>query len=330
MTGAIVRLLITGNFTVYFETGLGTLDPLEPLQESISELNNALRENGFTTNALSLEQIAADGGRIPNNASALILARPRRDLTATETAVIADYMARGGGLLIFSDAQLGDNPFLGANSALNQYLWDTFGIRAGSSIIVDPPFSVQTALDLTVAAVYTDTPLGSGLDQRTMPTLLRIVRAVDVNDTPPPNISNGRVVSSSPDSYGETNWQALFQTNTYQYDEGQDIRGPLTFEAWAFSHQTQARVVLFGDSDFVTNGFMTRASGNSVLLLAAVSWVTRYSDEIFFQPVTGSIAPTIFATGANLDLIAFITAIFMPGVVLALGLYIWRKRVSGR
>jgi hypothetical protein len=328
MTLAISRALITQTFIVYFETGHDSLSPIDATQESISELNNSIRENGLITNALNLAQIAADGGSIPSNAAAVILARPTSDLSAQEVTLISDYLARGGGLLILSDVQIGDNTFLGANSPLNDYLWTTFGIRAGNSVIVDAPFSLQTPLDLTVAAVFTDTPLGERLDQATMSTLFRIVRSLDINDTPPPNISNGRVIMSSPESYGETNLQALTQTNTYSPEEGVDIAGPLTYEAWAFSHVTGARVVLFGDSDFATNGFLLRTTGNGVLLVDAISWITRYGDALFIQPQNAVVTP-LFIDGQTLDIIAFITAILMPGTMLLMGLWIWRKRVTG-
>lgn len=328
MSTAIARMLVAQAYIVYFDTGRGALSPIDATQESLSELNNAIRENGLITNPLNLSEIVINGGSIPSNAAAIILARPTSDLSTEEVTLLSSYLAQGGGLLILADAQFGENTFLGANSPLNNYLWTTFGIRAGSSVIVDPSFSVQTGLDLTVAAVYTDTPLGQRLDQRTMPTLFRIVRNLEVNNTPPPNVSNGRVVVSSPDSYGETNLTALIQTNSYARDE-QDLAGPLDYEVWAFHHQTGARVVLFGDSDFATNGFMLRTTGNVVLLTDAISWVTNYSDAIIFEPISANIVP-FFVSGQTLDLLAFVTVILMPTLVLAVGLWIWRKRVTAR
>jgi ABC-type uncharacterized transport system involved in gliding motility auxiliary subunit len=328
MSTAIARMLVTQNYIVYFETGRGALSPIDATQQSLSELNNAIRENGLITNPLNLSEIVINGGSIPSNAAALILARPTSDLSAEEVLLISNYLAQGGGLLVLADVQFGENTFLGTGSPLNDYLWTTFGIRAGSSVIVDPSFSIQTALDLTVAAVYTDTPMGARFDQRTMPSLFRIVRSLDVNNTPPPNISNGRVVVSSPDSYGETNLQALAQTNDYARD-AQDIAGPLDYEVWAFHHQTGARVVMFGDSDFATNGFTLRASGNAVLLVDAISWVTNYSDAIIFDPISATVTPVLIS-GQILDLLAFATVIVMPSIVLAIGLWVWRKRVAAQ
>jgi ABC-type uncharacterized transport system involved in gliding motility auxiliary subunit len=222
--------------------------------------------------------------------------------------------------------------FMGENSPLNNYLWNTFGIRAGNSVIVDAEFSAQTALDIFGAAVFTDSPMGANLNNEETPTLFRIVRAIEVNDTPPTGTSNGRVIMSSPSSFGETNLTALSQTNTYQFDAGQDVAGPLAFVAWGYAHASDGRVVVIGDSDFATNGFMSRAQGNSVLLLDSIFWLSGYSDseQIIYNPQITVTSPLIFVSGQMLDLIAFVTVVLIPGIVLATGLFVWRKRASGR
>ncbi|MGB1288863.1 MAG: hypothetical protein ACPG7F_20185, partial [Aggregatilineales bacterium] len=64
MTQAIAKLLVAGQFKVYFETSTDTPDPLSIEQDGLSILNNTLRGNGLITEPLSLETLAAQNRTI--------------------------------------------------------------------------------------------------------------------------------------------------------------------------------------------------------------------------------------------------------------------------
>jgi hypothetical protein len=163
------------------------------------------------------------------------------------------------------------------------------------------------------------------------PLLFRVARAVDVDlERTIPNIANGRLVVSSERSYGETDWESLSQTNSYQYDAGVDLPGPLTSVVWATNQRTGAKIVLVGDSDFVSNGLVL-TGGNGVLFTDAVAWLTNLNAQLNFgiRSFTDSL-PLIFVSFQTLDTIAFMTVIVMPAAVLILGAAIWTWRVRRR
>jgi ABC-type uncharacterized transport system involved in gliding motility auxiliary subunit len=328
VTGAIARLLAAGQLTVYFETSNDERSPLDATAEGLSGINAGIQESGVNTQPLDLAQIALDGGDIPADASAVIFARPLRDLTTEEIAVIDRYLDRGGSLFIMTDVLFTDNAFLQEDGAFNQYLWENYGIHALDAVIVDPAASGQTPLDIISAAVFAESDIAARLDPASgTPTLFRIARAVDIDlDTQRPDLANGRVIMSSPDSYGETNLQALGDTNTYQYDAGTDIPGPLASVVWATNLDTESRIVLVGDSDFATNG-QIMSGGNSLLFTDALTWITDFNDQLEFAPqayATG--LPTLFVSQQQIDLVVFIAVILVPGIVLISGLSIWARR----
>ena len=327
MTEAIARLLVSGTIKVYFETGHGELDPLDASQQGLYGINAGLQESGLISAPLNLAELAAAGGNIPEDASALIMARPVTDLSGAEIALIDAYLQRGGALFIMADAVLTENAFLRQDSPFNQYLWENYGLRVLDAIVVDPSASQRTEVDIIGAAVATGTDLGERLDPSGSPTLFRIARAVEVQTENPPT-NNGWILASSPQSFGETNLRAVMETNSWGFDSGQDISGPLNIAAWSWDQETDARIVLIGDSDFATNGYVceTCPIGNAILFTDALSWLTRLSDEIRFPPGIYSIGPLIFISGQTLDLIAFLTVIVLPGVVLMTGLAVWWRR----
>jgi hypothetical protein len=164
------------------------------------------------------------------------------------------------------------------------------------------------------------------MDQENSPSLFKLARVIEVGATLPPETSNGRVVMSSPQSWGETNLTALGDTNTYTFDQGQDTQGPLTMVAWAFNQRSGAKILMVGDSDFVTNGLIL-TGGNSLLFTDGLAWLTGLGEQIDYAPQAYSSGlPVLFVSGDMLDAIGFLTVFVMPAGVLALGLIVWARR----
>lgn len=328
MTQAILRLLYTGAFTVYFETSHGEFDTLASDQQGLSVIHSIIQQNGMITQELRLSDIAVAGGSIPDDASVIVMARPTSPLSSAEIAILDAYLQRGGTLLILADVLFNDNPFLAQNSEFNTYLWNNFGIRALDAAIVDPGASSQTALDIVSYQVFTDTPLGINLNVEgdlNSAVQFHIARALELNDTPP--VPNGRVILTSPQSYGETNLQALREGDTYQFDEGVDIPGPFSTVVWATNQATGSKIVVIGDGDFITNGYSASPLGNITLFMDSLVWLTGFGEQVTFQPTAFTTGLPVFASAQTLDLVAFLTVIVQPGIVLIIGLAMWLRRV---
>jgi ABC-type uncharacterized transport system involved in gliding motility auxiliary subunit len=282
------------------------------------------------TAPLDLAALAAAGGDVPADSATLIFARPLRDLAPQEIAVVDRYLQRGGSLLLMADVLYTDDAFMREDGAFNQYLWDHYGIQALDAVVVDTASSGTTPLDVISATVFTENDIGARLNTEVgTVTLFRVARAMDVNlDAAPPNIANGRVIMSSDLSYGETNLGTLGATNSYAYDDGQDTPGPLTTVVWAYNQETLAKIVLVGDSDFVTNGLVASPVGNGVLFTDSLSWLSGLSERIQFAPQAYAASlPLIFVSQQQLDLITFVTIILLPGATLVAGIAIWTRRV---
>ncbi len=327
MTEAISRLLISGTLTVYFDQSHAERDPLSADPQGLSGINNGIRESGLITYPISISDLAASGGNIPDTASAIILARPTTDFSEAEIGVIDRYLQKGGALFIMADVLYNQDAFLRYDGLFNRYLWEHFGIRALDAAVVDEASHGQTLLDIVSAAIYPENDIAKRLNEQNSPTLFKIARPVEVNTSPAENVPNGKVIMSSPQSYGETDLKTLGETETYHYDDGKDIRGPLSTVAWAYNRATGAKVLLIGDSDFATNS-LVQSGGNGILFTDGLSWLTGFSDRINFAPQAyGTGSPVIFVDGQTLDVISFLTVILLPGLVFAIGLGIWIRRV---
>ncbi len=326
MTQAISRLLISGSITVYFETGHGGRDPLDTSNDGLSGINNGIKESGIITQPLDLTALARDNQPVPEDAGALIMPRLTTDLSAQEISILDAYLKRGGALFIMSEAYAAPGTFLRHDSAFNQYLWANYRIDGLDAVIVDPAASVQTPLDVIGAGVNTGTDITARLDPAHSPIKFRIVRALEVGTDLPDGVTNGQLVFSSNSSYGETDLNALANTGTYRFNQGVDLPGPLTEVAWASNNSNRSRVILVGDSDFVSNG-LVQNQGNAVFFTDALAWLTGYNQRINF----GSQAyfynlPLITIDRPMLDKIAFVTVILVPGLLIVTGLAVSSRR----
>ena len=329
MTEAITRLLLRGRFKVYFESGLDTLSAGDESAEGTSIINSLLRTNGIETDILNLAQLADSDSPIPADASALIFARPQRQLTQAEINIIDAYVQRGGALFIFTDVVLLPDSFLQEDSLFNSYLWDTFGLRALDYVVVDEASSQETSTDLVSAAVYPGNPVGANLNVENDPqstTLFRLVRPIEVDETPP--VNNGSVILTSPFSWAESDIDRLIRDNSWEYNEDEDIQGPITTVAWANDQETGSKLVLVGDTDFITNGRILSPQGNSILFFDSIGWMTGFTEEVSFKPqILATGLPIIFIDVQTIDLIAFVTSILMPGIMLVIAIAIWGRRL---
>ncbi|MCL4250252.1 MAG: Gldg family protein [Anaerolineae bacterium] len=326
MTEAILRLQIAGTVTVYFDTSHSARDPLDTSPEGLSGIHAGIQESGLITAPLDMTTLGEANGDVPADAAAVLLVRPLTDYSEAEIAVMDRYLDRGGGLFIMADVLFNDDPFLKQDGAFDQYLWVNFGIRALDAAIVDPVASDRSALDVYSAAAFTGT-VTDRFDPQTDPALFRLARVIEVNlESAPANVANGKLVLTSELAYGETNLPQLGQTNTFAFDDGVDLRGPLTIAGWSWDQTTNGRVLLIGDSDFVSNGMVEQYLGNGILFTDGVVWLTDLNDEITFQPQTIGVVPFFPLDQPTRSALLFGVIFLVPGLVLAAGIVISARR----
>jgi ABC-type uncharacterized transport system involved in gliding motility auxiliary subunit len=325
LTEAISRLIIGGQFVIYFDVSLGGLDITDNTARGLSRANNLIQQYGLVTQPIDLIELAQTNTPIPDTASTVILAGPAIDPPESVIVLIEDYTQRGGTLFIMADVQ---TEFMTADSPFNEYLWNRYGLRMLDAVVVDDLANGGTPVDIVSAAIF-DTEITASLDPATdedLATQFRLARPIQVNTDPP--VPNGSAITSSQLSYGETNVEAVLTQDEYAPDGETDLPGPLTTVAYAYDEGDGSRVLLVGDSDFVTNGQIDIRQGNALLFFDGLGWLTGFSERITFGSQAMAVgAPVVFVSPAQLDQIAFVTTVLMPGAALVLGAVVWWRRM---
>ncbi|MFP4122983.1 MAG: Gldg family protein [Coleofasciculus sp.] len=209
LTNAIER--ITGDRTdkVYFLQGHGER-PLEASDEGgLSQAVSALETKNFTVEPLNLAEQSA----VPDDASLIVIAGPKRALFEPEVQALEDYLAQGGSLLVMIDPD--------TNPGLEPLLSD-WGVMLTNQIVIDASGQGLVGLGPATPLVtqYGDHPITQ--DFGTGFSIYPLAQPVDTQ--PVEGIKETPLVVTSPQTWAENTPEQ--QPLEFNEQEG-DRPGPL-------------------------------------------------------------------------------------------------------
>ena len=337
LTNAILRNAVAGDFRTWFievedgpgmnasgPEGLSTLSL--GLEQQLDWTNREVPLLDFTRpeSALRLNDPAIDG-------EIMIIAGGSRPLSEPELAVLTDYLAGGGKLILLAAPGLetGSAP-LAADAALGDWLYQHFGLRFRNDMVLDrsqafqnPLYPVSTELD---AYHRITQPYSAGFA-----LVFEAPHSIEIAEEPPASVTLTSLASSSADSYNMRDFSAVLEGNIEP--EETSLTGPLVLAAAAENSETGARVVLFGSTSMLANGF-TGINGvaNFDVAVDSIFWATDFEDwfsQVNIQSAARPQDAPLFADAQSLALINVITSLLLPFGVLAIGALVWyRNRES--
>jgi ABC-type uncharacterized transport system involved in gliding motility auxiliary subunit len=314
VTSGLIRLMNPGNQVIYFLTGHGEPSPDESGDRSYSILKGMLEDRNYTVKTLNL--LAA--GAVPEDATVMVVAGPIQPVTGAEMELLAGYIAQGGNLIMMEEP-LPLTDFGEAPDPLADYLAQSWGIVLGEDIIVDltseQPF-------LAVGSEYADHPITQNMGG--LFALLPTARSVMIQDAISTGVSQVELIKTSPQSWAETDLDAV-STGNLTPDEGVDILGPVPFAAAAENFESGSRIVVFGDAEFATDGFIT-AYGNSDAILNSVDWIAGQDELVNLTPKQSTQRVLLPPKENTFELILLFSVVIIPGLVIVAGLGVWFSR----
>jgi ABC-type uncharacterized transport system involved in gliding motility auxiliary subunit len=317
MLRAINRLLNPEERTVYFITGHGERSIDTSGTTGLSRAKETLENKNYTVKSLNL---LADN-KIPADARVVIIVGPTKPLTAAEVGLLNKYVQGGGSLIVMEDpVPLTD--FGEASDPLADSLARVWGITLRNDFVLDDNSSTpQNAIGANYSASH---PITGAM---TAATIFPLARSIAVQPSGELlSISELVQTSSEANSWGETDFSALEADSAMvSLDPEVDTPGPVTLVASVEDMVNQGRIVVFGNSLFVSDdGF--DAYGNGDLFVASVDWGA--GDD---APVDITITPPTertFLPPGGLTLVAILlgSACIIPGLVLGAGVATWAAR----
>ena len=286
-TNAFLRLLHPKDLDVCFVTGHGEVDLDDDATGGYRRFRDSLQGYNAKVHGVVLTR-----DHVPAACQVVVVGGPRWDLTAEEFADLDKAFQERKGVLLLIDPM---DP--GQGGAFLEFA-QKHGVALGQNVVVDK-VSRMVGGDFLMPLVsrYLVThPVTKSMKQA---TFFPLVRTVQPSTDVVPGLDVVPLAMTGEGSWGETDLPALENGNA-SFDMKTDVAGPLPIavavekkqdDVKPDAIQSHGRMIIVGDSDFLTNGYLD-LSGNKELGLNMVRWLAsddRFMDvkrpELRFKPL---------------------------------------------
>lgn len=310
----ILKLINPNKRTVYFLTGHAEHDMQTTVDTSISQIKSTLENKNYTVELLNLNNKSA----VPDDANTVVVAGPQAPLSVDEVNVLEAYLDKGGAVIVMEDprqlTKFGDAPDPLAD------LTAKWGITLENDLVIDSN-AANPLFAIADTQSYSQHPITFKLIGYNL--AFYTARSLKLSEPQPDGINNltPLVQTYATNVWGETDTQG----DTVSFDPGKDIAAPLTLAAAAEKTATKGRLVVFGDSDFITNAYQENFGD---IFINAIDWSTQQENLISLTPKNSvsrsfSIPDTTALVGSILLSVCLIPLLIVLGGV---GAWFSRRR----
>ena len=321
-TSAILSLVAPDVPRVYFVTGHGeaSLDSDAANGRGLRILEEALKRENMETADITLLS-----GEVPEDAAVLALVGPTRAYTEIEIEALGAFLDRGGRLLVALD------PLIEAAGTMRPTRLEAFladrGVTVRDDLVVDPSRRLPF---YDLSAVYLEDFPAHGVTQglEGFAVLFTVARSLAAEGD-----GSSVIVQTSDEGWGETDLAMLLRGDPVALDDadnpgpaavGVAVEGRGTGTEDEESEEINYRLVVFGDSDFLTDIDIPNA-GNAILAANAFNWLTAREDLVGIPPRDVE-QVSLFLTRQQMRNLLLLVLVVMPGAAIIAGILVWRRR----
>jgi ABC-type uncharacterized transport system involved in gliding motility auxiliary subunit len=310
VTSALLKLTRDKSKTVCFVTGHGEKSISDTSGTGYSVADQGLKKETYADKSVNL----VSENQVPSDCDVLVIAGPTQSYFPQEAAMISKYLDAGGKALIEVDPETDpklDDIFKVWNINVgNNFALDASGV--GRLIGAGPAIPLVTD--------YGASPITKGFDgSMTFFPLARTVTLADKSKSDPQAVE---LLKTSPRSFTTTNLKA----KEIKYDPKTDTLGPLSLAVAANRNAAEkgARLIVIGDSDYAANQAISQTR-NGDLFYNMVDWLAQDENLISIRPKSPA-NRRVNMTEGQAAALKWIDLVFLPGLVILSGVYIWWKR----
>ncbi|OPX25464.1 MAG: hypothetical protein B1H02_01435 [Candidatus Latescibacteria bacterium 4484_107] len=325
LTNAILKVTREGNKVIYFVEGHGENRTDDSGKEGYSYVKKGLEDANYDVKTVLLAQ----EGKVPEDCAILVVSGAQRAFLSNEIEMIETYIKQGGDAFFLFDP--------GGDTGLEDML-KTWGIEVGRDVVVDVSgigrlFGIG-GVGVPIAGEYGAHPITE--KHKGVMTFYPLARSVSFEANGRTDISGTELAKTSSSSWAESDPNVL-KGGEVRRDAGEK-GGPIslsvavTVEANAEAkgaseedpEKKQARLVVFGDSDFAKNRYFPQ-QGNGDLFLNCISWLAEEEELISIRPKEAGFNPINLTKAQGRNLFLF-SVILLPLAVIVAGTVVYVKR----
>ncbi len=332
ITNTIIKVVSGQVKKIYFTQGHGEHDPTSSERDGYQGISQALTNENYGVEKLVLAQT----GKVPDDASAVVVAGPKTDFFAPQIDVLKTYLENNGKLLLMLDPTEGPNATPLTNLIALAHDW---GVEVTNTLVVDASGMgrlIGAGPEMPIAANYPSHPI---TDRFRIATAYPLARGLNVIQGGVNGHVAAPIVESSPQSWAEADLKSLGEGKEVTLDESQgDKPGPITIgaavnvskpdaapdPAQADAPKPETRVVVYGDSDFPSNSVLG-IPGNKDMFMNTIGWLSQQENLISIRPKEAS-DRRLTLTATQQNNVMWLSLLGVPAVVFGTGIYSWWRR----
>jgi ABC-type uncharacterized transport system involved in gliding motility auxiliary subunit len=348
-TSAILALVEKTKPKVLFTTGHGERSIDEFDESGLSRIRDLLgKEN------LALESWGSLGqADVPPGTDLLVVAGPRVNFVQPELDAFGRYLDGGGRMLVMLDPELDGQGGL-VKTGIEAWL-AARGVTVGDDLVVDPsstlPFFGAETIFVRATGAH---PIIDSLAQADYPVIFALARSVRAGSAPA-GVETRTLLQTSSDGWGETDLanlrgvakgdadaagpvavgvavaaaekgaeEALDEHDLDEMGEEGESGEASDAERSAEASAPPWRLVVFGDSDFATNGQLANV-GNPTLVANAFNWLLERQNLLGIGPKKPE-QVRLSLTPGELSAITWLSLAGLPALAVGAGVLVWSRR----
>ena len=311
VTGAILKITSDKIKTLCFVTGHGEKSLTDSSQEGYSNADAGLKKENYLTKTVNL--ITESG--VPADCAVLVIAGPKQSYYPQETVWLGKYLDAAGDALILVDPTT--EPKL-------DDLFQSWNVAVGNNIVIDASGMGQVigaGPTIPIVADFGDSPITKGFTRSA--TFFPMARTASIADKSKSIPEMVDLLKTSDRSFTIPN---LPTGNKISFDPKTDTRGPLSLGVSGSRKvgEKNARLVVIGNSQFAMNPYISQLR-NGDLFYNALDWLAADENLISIRPKTAT-NRQVNLSEAQASALKWLDLIFLPGLVIFVGIMIWWKR----
>lgn len=315
-SSAIQGVVQSESPTVYFLIGHGERDiDSFDRRTGFSGIRQLIERDNANVKKLEL----SSEKQIPEDCDVLIIAGATQRMSETEAELIAAWLKRSGRLMILDDA--------GTVTGLEMLLRN-WGVELRNDVVLDPD-RTMTGREVFVSGYNQKHPITGKLG--TTAAIFHLPRSVEPGggqsrDADRPQVTQLAFSSDSSWSEGRPDLSPA------KFDEDVDLRGPVSMAVAVEKGSTPglldmqirpARMVVFGDSGFVSNGGLT--GGDTSLFMSSLNWLLSREQLMAIAPKQAN-DTRLKLTRADTRRLFWSIVFGIPALAALLGVILWLLR----
>ena len=314
-TNALFRLAHPRKMNICFVTGHQELKLNGNERNSAQMFVRNLQNGEVSIHSLVL---ARDG--VPDACTVTVMAGPHTEPSPDEFEKLAKAFRRGKGLVFLIDPM-----DLGVGRKFIDF-FKLFGVAIGENVLVDKASRIAGG-DFLMPAIINYTKHES-MKRMKEPSMFPVTRTVQPSVDMPKDLEVSPLALTNDGSWAETDL-VLLEDGKATFDVKHDIAGPLPIAvAVETKKEKGGRMIVVGDSDFVTNGYLS-ISQNLDFATEILKWAGRDSRFIRVRPHRATYKPLFMKEYQRQGLLVVILGLYPLALFVPIGLYLFiRSRTA--